>query len=55
LDGSLWLVPDPAGDAVEPLTPSLPAVRDLRWSPDGEQLAFVGGADVYVVSIAEAE
>ncbi len=54
-DGSLWLAPDLSGDAVEPLAPSLPDVRDLRWSPDGEHLAFVSGPDVYVVSITETE
>ncbi len=54
-DGSLWLVPDRARDAVEPLTPALPSVRDLRWSPDGEHMAFVSGPDVYVVSIPGSE
>ena len=54
-DGSLWLITDLAGDTIEPLTPSLPDVRDLRWSPDGEHLAFVSGPDVYIVSIGETE
>jgi len=54
-DGSLWWIPDLAGEIVEPLTPSLPGIRDLHWSPDGEHLAFVSGPDVYVVSISATE
>lgn len=51
-DGSLWWIPDPKIDYVEQLTPPLPTVRDVRWSPSGNQLAFVSGKDVYVVRVA---
>lgn len=50
-DGSVWWVPDPNVDYVEQLTPPLPNVRDLRWSPSGSHLAFVSGPDVYVVEV----
>jgi hypothetical protein len=50
-DGSVWWVPDPAIDRVEQLTPPLPEVRDVKWSPSGTHLAFVSGKDVYVVEV----
>jgi WD40 repeat protein len=53
-NGSLWWVPDPAIDRVEQLTPPLPSVRDVRWSPSGHRLAFVSGNEVYVVTVALA-
>ena len=52
-DGSLWWVPDPAIDHVEQLTPPLPNVRDVRWSPSGTHLAFISGRDVYVVRVTQ--
>lgn len=52
-DGSLWWIPNPAVDHVEQLTPPLPAVRNVRWSPSGTQLAFVSGTDVYVVRVTQ--
>jgi Tol biopolymer transport system component len=45
-DGSLWWIADPAIDRVEQLTPSLPEVRAVKWSPGGDRLAFVSGPDV---------
>ena len=50
-DGGLWWIPDPATDYVEQLSPPLPGVRDIRWSPQGTQIAFVSGFEVYVVSV----
>jgi hypothetical protein len=52
-DGSLWWIPDPGVDYAEQLTPPLPGVHSVRWSPSGNQLAFVSGADVYVVSVTD--
>lgn len=52
-DGSLWWLSDLSGNQIDPLTPPLPAVRDLQWSPDGRSLVLVSGADVYVVSVNE--
>jgi WD40 repeat protein len=49
-DGSVWAASPALGQAQQ-LTPPLPNVRDVRWSPSGNQLAFVSGADVYVVSV----
>ena len=54
-DGGLWWISDLTTDTTEPLTPPLPGVHDVRWSPDGSHLAFVSGTDVYVVSISEAK
>jgi Tol biopolymer transport system component len=50
-DGSLWWIPDMAVDHAEQLTPPLPMIRDVRWSPDGERLAFVSATDLYVVDV----
>lgn len=50
-DGSVWWVPDPAIYRVEQLTPPLPEVRDVKWTPSGTHLAFVGGKDIYVVEV----
>ncbi|MDY6876294.1 MAG: hypothetical protein SWK90_08855 [Chloroflexota bacterium] len=50
-DGSLWWIPDPAVDHAKQLTPPLPMIRDVRWSPDGERLAFVSATDLYVVDV----
>jgi hypothetical protein len=52
-DGSLLWIPDPTAGRVEQLAPPLPAVRDVRWSPTGSQLALVSGTDVYVVSVSK--
>jgi dipeptidyl aminopeptidase/acylaminoacyl peptidase len=52
-DGSLWWIADPAIGLVEQLTPSLPEVRALQWSPNGDKLAFVSGPDVYVVTVSQ--
>lgn len=50
-DGSLWWIPDPSANRVEQLTPPLPEVRDVKWSPNGDKLAFVSGVDVYIVTV----
>lgn len=43
LNDQVWSVPLPLGDAPEPsrLFSSRGAAEDLRWSPDGQRLAFV--------------
>jgi hypothetical protein len=40
-----------AGRAPEPVTPPMPGLRSVRWSPDGEQLAFVSENVLFVVTI----
>ena len=54
-DGSLWQAQYPGLEAVEQLSPPLPGVHGVGWSPDGKSLALVSGADIYVVeAIREA-
>jgi hypothetical protein len=48
-DGSLWQIAYPTLENLEQLTPPLPAVKDLAWSPDGAYLAFVSDKDIYIV------
>jgi len=48
-DGSIWQVDYPTLENLEPLTPSLPDVSDLNWSPDGNSISFISGSDIYVV------
>jgi len=48
-DGSLWQVDYPKLENLEQLTPSLPDVHSLNWSPDGNSLAFVSATDIYIV------
>jgi WD40 repeat protein len=50
VDGSLWLLDYPQLENLEQLTSPMPEVRDVQWSPDGTNLSFVSGADIYVVS-----
>jgi hypothetical protein len=50
-DGSVWLLPDLNHAAFEQLTPSLPQVGILQWSPSGEALAFTSTSEVYVVRL----
>jgi hypothetical protein len=52
-DGTLWWIADPAIDRIEQLTTPLPEVRDVKWSPNGDKLAFVSGSDVYVVTVSK--
>jgi hypothetical protein len=52
-DGSLWQVDYPNLENLEPLTPALPEVRDLLWSPDGTSIAFVSGTDIYIVEVTK--
>ncbi|MBX3046278.1 MAG: PD40 domain-containing protein [Anaerolineales bacterium] len=53
-DGSLWWL----ADALDPdslpeqLTPSLPNVHSIRWSPDGRWLAFVSEGALYLIEPA---
>lgn len=48
-DGSLWQIDYPSLAHLEQLTASSPQVRNISWSPDGLSLAYLGGADVFVV------
>jgi WD40 repeat protein len=48
-DGSLWKVDYPKLENLEQLTPALPNVSQVNWSPDGNSLAFVSGSDIYIV------
>ncbi len=52
-DGSLWYTPYPFTDRVEQLTPPLPKVEAVKWSPDGDRIAFVSEPDVYIVSVTQ--
>lgn len=52
-DDSLWQVDYPNLENVEQLALSLPEVRNVNWSPDGNSLAFVSGADIYVVDVVK--
>jgi dipeptidyl aminopeptidase/acylaminoacyl peptidase len=48
-DGSLWQVDYPKLENLEQLTPSLPDVSNVHWSPDSNSIAFISGSDIYVV------
>jgi WD40 repeat protein len=48
-DGSLWQVDFPKLENLEQLTPSLPSVAGLEWSPDGDFVALRSGSDIYIV------
>ncbi|UYN89554.1 MAG: PD40 domain-containing protein [Anaerolineales bacterium] len=56
-DGSLWWLADALDPATMPqqLTPPLPDVHTLRWSPDGRRLAFVSGNELHVLTLIEGE
>lgn len=51
-DGSLWQVGIPALENLEQLTKTMPDVRDVYWSPDGNSIAFMSGSDIYVVDMS---
>jgi hypothetical protein len=51
IDGNLLWLPDMSGRHVEQLTPSMPDVRDIHWSPSGLRLAYVGANDLHVISV----
>jgi hypothetical protein len=50
-DGSIWQVDYPSLENLEQLIPSLPDVRYLNWSPDGNSISFISGSGVYVVEV----
>jgi WD40 repeat protein len=52
-DNSLWSIADPSVNRIEQLTAPLPEVRDVKWSPNGDKLAFVSGSDVYIVTVSK--
>lgn len=47
-DGSVWQVDYPKLENLEQLTPALPDVSDVNWSPDGNSLSFISGSDIYI-------
>lgn len=48
-DGSLWQIDYPALENAEQLTEPRSNARDVRWSPNGNSIAFIGGSDIYIV------
>jgi DNA-binding beta-propeller fold protein YncE len=52
-DGSLWQVNYPTLENLEQITPALPNVHGLTWSPDGASIVFDDGLDIYVVEITK--
>jgi Tol biopolymer transport system component len=51
-DRGLWLLPSLAASTnLVQITPALPEIHSVRWSPDGSQIAFISGEDVYIVSV----
>ena len=48
-NGSIWQVDYPKLENPEQLTPPLPDVYGIDWSPDGNSIALVSGSDIYVV------
>jgi hypothetical protein len=52
-NGRVWWLPDPLNPSSEPepLTPPLPGIHSLRWSPNGRQLAFVSETDLYIIAL----
>ena len=48
-DGSLWKVDYPKLENLEQLTEPSPDVRDVFWSSDGIQIAFISRSDIYIV------
>lgn len=51
-NGSIWQVDYPKLENLEQITPPLPGVDDVKWSPDGVSFAFVSGTDIYIVDAA---
>jgi len=47
-DGSLWQVDYPQMKNFEQLTQPIPA-GNIQWSPDSKSIAFISGADIYIV------
>ena len=52
-NGRIWWLPDPFNSTVEPelLTPPMPDIHSVRWSPNGQQLAFVSETNLYIASL----
>lgn len=48
-DGSVWQVDYPDLAKLEQLTPPLPNVHSLEWSPDGKVISFISSSDIYIV------
>ena len=49
VDGSLWQLDFPSLKNMEQLTPPMPKVKDIFWSPDGTYISFVSDKDIYIV------
>ena len=48
-DGSVWQIDYSTLGNLEQLTLSLSNVSGLHWSPDGNSVSFISGADIYIV------
>ena len=52
-DDSLWQVDYPNLENLEQIAPSLHGIREVKWSPDGEFIAFVSGSDIFIVDMVK--
>ena len=52
-DGGIWQVDYPKLENLEQLTPSLPDIHDVKWSPDGISISFISGSDIYIVDVTK--
>lgn len=52
IEGSVWWVPDLAVGRAEKIEIAAPAVRQVKWSPAGTQVAFISVAEIYIFSVA---
>jgi WD40 repeat protein len=50
-DGRLEWLPKASLSTIELLSPPLPGVSNPSWSPNGNQIAFVSGGDIYIVIV----
>lgn len=47
-DGSVWQADYPSLENLEQLTPSLPGVSAVDWSPGGNFISFISSSDIYI-------
>jgi len=50
-DNSLWKVDYPNLENLEQITPPMPDIKDIMWSPDESYLSFITGTDIYIVKV----
>jgi len=48
-NGSIWQIDYPGLKKLEQLTPLMENMENLTWAPDGAQLSFMIGKDIYIV------